>query len=106
MVNTMYKTTKEMIDKLQQLKCKLTLNFSEDVNSYYDEMNSGRQNPYFHFEEDRFSRSAQNMTTIMQEVFSSVKIIQRKTQARSNSVNCFDLYCTVILSLTVEKNEV
>ena len=72
---SMYKTTKEMIDKLQQLRCKMTLKIYENICNYLDDRISCRQGGYFHFEEDRCSKGAQSKTENMQEVFSSMKII-------------------------------
>ena len=51
MVNT-NKSTKNMINKLQQLKRKTKLCFYKNINNYYDNMN-------IRFDEDPFARNAQ-----------------------------------------------
>ena len=38
MVNTKYNTTEDMINKIQQLKCKTKLKFYKNINIYYTEM--------------------------------------------------------------------
>ena len=38
MVNTTYNSTQDMIDKLQQLKCKTKLKYYKNISKYYDEM--------------------------------------------------------------------
>ena len=39
MAKTMYNSTKDMINKLQNLKGKTKLNFHKNFSNYYDEMN-------------------------------------------------------------------
>ena len=40
MVNTKYNSTEDMIDKLQELKCKAKLKFyKKKISNYYDNMN-------------------------------------------------------------------
>ena len=54
MVNSKYKTTEGMIDKLQQLKGKTKLNFYKNINNYYEEM----KHKNFHTQEDPFSKKS------------------------------------------------
>ena len=69
MVNTKYKTTKDMIDKLQQLKCKSKLKFYKNKSNYYKEM----KNINFQFQEDPFSRNAQGLVKyIMNNIINEI----------------------------------
>ena len=56
MVNTIYKSTEDMINKLQKLKGKTNLNFFKKISNYYDQRNIIRQIGAFQFEEDLFSK--------------------------------------------------
>ena len=56
MVDTFYKSTEDMINKLQKLKGKTNHNFLKKISKYYDQKNIRRQIGAFHFEEDLFSK--------------------------------------------------
>ena len=58
-------TPLEMIDKIQQLKGKIKLNFYKIINLYYEEMNIRRQSGIFQFEEDPFSKNVQGIGKII-----------------------------------------
>ena len=60
--------TEDMINKLQSLKCETTLKFYQNISNYYDEKNYFRQNNTFMFEEDPFSRYAEDVCKIFPEV--------------------------------------
>ena len=61
MVNTSYKTTEDMINKLQQLKGKTKLKVEKNISNYYDNMN-------IRFYEDPLAKNAQGISKIYREV--------------------------------------
>ena len=79
-----------MIDKSRTLNGRKKLNLSKDSKDY-KETKYHRKNGYFQFEEDPFSRIAQNVTVIMQEVFLLKKVLQTKSQIKSRIGKSFDL---------------
>ena len=89
MVNTTYKSTEDMIDKLQQLKGKTRLKFYEKIIEYYDNMN-------IRFDEDPFAKNAQGISKIYHEVLLLMKSLQTKPQVKNMNKNYYDLYYTVI----------
>ena len=58
MVKTTYNSTKDMINRLQQLKGKINLNFYENIRNYYDEM----KHKNFQTQEDPFVKKAQSLS--------------------------------------------
>ena len=64
MINTVYISSEGMINKLQLLKGKATLNFYKNISNYYDEMNIRRQSGAFHIEESPFSKKVQSINSI------------------------------------------
>ena len=65
-VNTIYISTGDMIDKLQQLKGKTKINFYKILSNYYDKMNIS-------FDEDPFAKTAQGINKIYHEVLKLMK---------------------------------
>ena len=55
MVNTTHRSTKDMINKLQQLKGKTKIKFCKNTNNYYDNMNNK-------MDEDLFAEKVQGTT--------------------------------------------
>ena len=66
-VNTTYNSTKDMINRLQQLKGETKLKFFENISNYYDIMNIG-------MDEDHFSTNAQGISKTYYEVLLLIKI--------------------------------
>ena len=90
-ITTLY-TTKEIISKLQEIKCKTKLKFYKKLSNYYDEMKFRN----FIFEQDPFAKNAQGNSKLYHEVFLSMKFLQTKPYIRNMYNNYFDLYYTVI----------
>ena len=61
LINTTYNSTDDMINKLQQLKCKTNVKFYKNKSNYYDEMSIKN----FRFEEDLFSKNAQSISKVL-----------------------------------------
>ena len=87
MVNTTYNSTQEMIDKLQSLKGKTKLKFHKNISNYYTEM----KNENFQTQEDPFSRNAQGISKIYNEVLVLMKFLQTKPQVKNINFNYYDL---------------
>ena len=92
MVNTIYKSTEDMINNLQILKDKIKLKFYKNINNYYIEM----KNKNFQTQQDPFSRNAQGISKNYHEVLLLMKFLQTKPQVKNKHINCYDLYYTVI----------
>ena len=89
LVNTTFKSTEEMINKLQQLKGKAKLRFYKSISKYYDNMN-------FIIGEDTFAKNAQGFSKIYHEVWLIMKFLQTKPQVKVLEIKFYDLYYTVI----------
>ena len=89
LVNATYNTTKDMINKLQQLKGKTKLNFYKCIRNFYDIMNN-------RFDEDAFNKNAQGISKIWHEVMKLMKFLKTKPQVKNINNNYYDLYYTVI----------
>ena len=87
MVNTIYKTIQDMIDKIQKLKGKTKLKFYQYISNYYDEMNIRRQSGTFQFKGDVFSEGAQGTSRIYHEVIKFLKFLHTKPQVKNMNVN-------------------
>ena len=94
MVNTTYNSTKDMIDKLQQLNGKAKERFCKNINIYYNEMK--RKN--FQTQEDPFAKISQGISKTYHEVLLCMKLLQTKPQGKKVNINYYDLYYTVIES--------
>ena len=92
MLNTTYNSTEDMIEKLQQLKCKTKLKFYKYISNYYIEM----KNKNFQTQQDPFAKNAQGISKIYHEVFLLKKFLQTKSQVKNKNIDYFDLYYTVI----------
>ena len=92
MVNTNYNSTEDMINKLQQLKGKTKLKFYKNISNYYTEM----KNRNVQTQRDPFSRNAQGISKIYDEVLLLMKYLQTKPQIKNMNNNYYDLYYTVI----------
>ena len=93
MVNTLYNSTEDMINKLQELKGKTKLKFYKDKSNYYIEMKNKNFQTY---QQDPFSRNAQGVSKIYHEVLLLIKFLQTKPQIKNMNINYYDLYYTVI----------
>ena len=89
MVNTKYNSTDDMINKLQQLKGKIKLNFYKNISNFYNNMN-------IRFEQDPFAKNAQGISKINHEVLMLMKFLQTKPQVKIMNNNYYDLFYTVI----------
>ena len=78
MFNTKYIKTEDMIDKIQQLKGKTKLKFYKNSSNYYNEM----KNKNFQIQDDPFSRNAQGISRIYQEVLLFMKFLQTKPRVK------------------------
>ena len=97
-VNRIYNSSKNMIDKLPQLKGKTEIKFYKIISYYYDEMNIRRQSGTFQFEEDPFSKNVQGIGKYYHEVLVLIKFLQTKPQVKNLNINYYELYYTVIRS--------
>ena len=89
LVNTTYKSTEDMINKLQSLKIKTKLEFYRNISNYYDNMN-------IKMDEKNFAKNAQGISKIYHEVLLLLKFSQTKPQIKNMNINYYDLYYTVI----------
>ena len=89
MVNTTYNSTEDMIDKLQQLKGKIKLNFLKNLNIYYDNMN-------IRFDETPFAKNVQSFSKFYHEVLKLMKVLQTKPQVKNMNNVYYDLFYTII----------
>ena len=89
MVNTTYKSTENMINKLQEMKGKTKLKFYKNLNNYFDIMNIRMDN-------DPFAKNAQSISTIYHELLLLMKFLQTKPQVKNMNITFYDLYYTVI----------
>ena len=93
MVNTIYNSSDDMINKLQELKGKTKLKYYKNISNYYIEM----KNKNFQTNnQDPFARNAQGISKIYHEVLLLMKFLQTKPQVKNMNINYFDLYNTVI----------
>ena len=95
MVNTTYKSTEGMINKLKQLKGKTELKFYKNISKNYDNMN-------IKVEQDPFAGNAQGLRKIYHEVL-LLKFLQTKPQVKNMNIKYYDLYYTVIKTREEEK---
>ena len=93
MVNTTYKSTEDMIDKLQSLKGKTKLKFYKNISKYYTEM---KNRNFQTQDQDPFSRNARGISKIYHEVLLLMKFLQTKPQVKNMNINYYDLYYTLI----------
>ena len=93
MVNTIYNSTEDMINKLQQLKGKSKLKFYKNISNYYKEM---KNRNFQTQDQDPFSRNAQGISKIYHEVLLLMRFLQTKPQVKNMNINYHDLYYTVI----------
>ena len=94
LVNTTYNSSKDIINKLQDLKGKRKLKFYRNINNYYDEISIRN----FKFEDDPFSKNAQGISKIYHEVLLLINFSQTKPQVKNMNFKNYDLYYTVIKS--------
>ena len=93
MVNTTYKSTEDMIIKLQELKGKTKLKFYKNKNNYYTEM---KNRNFQTQDQDPFSKNARGISKIYHEVLLLMKFLQTKPQIKNMNKNYCELYYTVI----------
>ena len=93
MVNTEYKPTEDMINKLRSLKGETKLKFYKNISNYYTE----KKNKNFQTQDqDPFSKNAQGVSKIYHDVLLLMKFLQTKPQIKNMNINYYDLYYTVI----------
>ena len=83
MVNTTYKSTEDMINKLEQIKGKTESKFYKDTNNYYTEM----KNKNFQTQQDPFSKNAQGISKIYHELLLLMKLLKTKQQIKNMNNN-------------------
>ena len=105
MVNTKYKTTEGLIIKLQNSNRETKVKFRQNKSDNFDQMNFMRQSITFRFEEDIFSKFAPGIAFIKHEPLFLLNFLQSKLQDKSNNINYFDLYYTIIESLSDDGGE-
>ena len=91
MVNTTYKSTEDLIIKLQELKGKTRLKFYKNISKYYNEMKKK-----FQTQQDPFAKIAQGISKVYHEVLLLMKFLQTKPENKNMNINYYDLYYTVI----------
>ena len=89
MVNTIKRSTQEMIDKIQQLKRRTKLKFYKKISNYYD-------NIFISMDKDHFAKSSQSISKLYHEVLLLMKFLQTKPQVKNINIICYDLLYTVI----------
>ena len=57
MVNKNYKSTKELIEKLQSTKGQTKLKFYQHIGNYYDEMNYWKQSRSFQYQKEPYAEN-------------------------------------------------
>ena len=92
MVNTTYNSTKDMFNKLQELKGKTKLKFYKNESNYYNET----KNIKFQSQEDLFSKNAQGIKKNYYEVILVMKFLQTEPQFKNLSFIYYVSYYTVI----------
>ena len=101
MVNTIYNSTEDMINKLQEIKEKTKLKFRKNLSEYY----------YYdiiiiiRFDEEPFAKNAQSISKIYHEVLLLLKFLQTKPQMQIMKIKYYDLYYTVIKNGNEKDNE-
>ena len=92
MVNTTYKSTEDIVNKLQQLKGKTKLKFYKNISNYYSEMKQKN----FQTQQDPFAKNVQGISKNYHEVLILMKYLQTKPQVKNMNIKYYDLYYTVI----------
>ena len=100
MVITNYKSTEDMINKLQQLKGKTKLKFQKNISNYYIEM----KNKNFQTQEDPFSKNAEGFSKVYHEVLLLMKFLQTEPEVKNMNINYYDLYYTTIKTREEDKD--
>ena len=83
MVNTTYKSSEDMIDKLQQLIGKTKLKFYKNISNCYIEM----KNENFQTQQDPFAKNTQGISKIYHEVLLLMKFLQTKPQIKNMNIS-------------------
>ena len=89
MVNTTYKSTGDVINKLQELNEKTKPKFHKNISNYFDNMN-------IRMDEDPFAKNAQGKSKIYHEVLLLMKFLQTKPLVKIMNINYYALDYTVI----------
>ena len=79
-----------MNTKLQQLKVKTKINFSQNMSKCCHGINYRKQSGYFQFEEDAFDENSQRIAKIFHEVNVLSKLLQTYPQSKSMNINYYD----------------
>ena len=75
MVNTTYKSSKNMINKLQSFGGKTKLKLYQNISIYYNEMSCRKQSGTFQIAEDPFSKGVESISKIIHEVLLLTKFL-------------------------------
>ena len=92
MVNTTYKPTQDMINKLQSLKGQTKLKFFKNLSNNY----IGRKNKKFQTQEDPFAKNAECISKIHHEVILLMTFQQTQPQIKNMNIKYYDLNYTII----------
>ena len=92
MVNTIYNSTEDMINKLQELKGKTKLIVYKNKKSYYNEM---KIRTFQTHQQDIFAKNAQEISEIYHDVLLLRKFLQTKPQVKNVNIKYYDLHCTI-----------
>ena len=104
MVTTLYVSTEDMINKLENLKGKTKLKFYQNISNYYDEMNFRRQKGNFQFEEETFSKGVQSISKDYHDLLIFLKFLRTKPQVSSMIIIYYDS-CYTVIKKRVEKEK-
>ena len=100
MVNTTYKSSENVINKLHLLKGKTKSKLYKNISSQYDEMKIRRRSASFQFEEDPFSKNVKGIGKSYHVVLLIMNFLQTKPKVENMKIIHYNLYCTVL-----KKNE-
>ena len=101
MVNTTFISTEDMIKRLQNLKGKTKLKLYRNISNYYIEM---KDKSFQTYDQDPFSKNAQDISKIYHEVLLLMKFLQTKPDIKNMNIIYYDLYNTVIKVRDENKN--
>ena len=88
MVNTIFNSTDDMIEKLQQIKGKTKSKFKKNLSNFYDKVNIKN----FRLEEDPFSTNAQGVSKTFHEILLLKNFLQTEPQVKNMNINYYDLF--------------
>ena len=75
-----------MTSCLRSLKAETKIKFDQNITNYYDELNTRRRSGTSQFHEDSFSRNAQGIAQIIQEVILFMRFLHTKPQVKNMNI--------------------